>query len=133
MTTILDPLTVSSAEDITANSWTSFFVIFVIILAILAIIAYAWHEGKKGLKMIDKQSKQYEDFYFDLQRYIHDWAVTEQAYYAIDRLFVIFNYFPWKNNEQTGILRNEFLIKYKSIEDEINSREEFDPGQVLKK
>ena len=133
MTTVIDPLTVSSMNDITPNSRTTFFLIFGILLAILAIIAWGWYEGKKGLRNIDKQSEQYEKFYFNLQRYIHDWKVTEVNYLAIDRLFDIFDLLPWKNNEQTSILRNEFLEKYQSIRDGIDSRDEFDPGQVFKK
>jgi len=133
MTTIIDPLTVSSMNDITPNSWTTFFLIFGILLAILAIIAWSWYEGKKGLRNIDKESEQYEKFYFNLQRYIQDWKVTEVNYLAIDRLFDIFNMFAYKENEKTNVLRNEFLEKYQSVCDEIDSREEFDPGQVFKK
>jgi len=133
MITIIDPLTVNSMNDITPNSWTTFFVIFLILLTILAIITWGWYEGKKGLRNIDKQAEQYEKFYFNLQRYIHDWKVTEVNYLAIDRLFDIFDLLPWKNNEQTSILRNEFLEKHQSIRDEIDSRDEFDPGQVFKK
>jgi len=132
MATIIDPLTVSSMNDITPNSWTTFFVIFGIIIMIMAIIAWVWYEGKKGLRNIDKESEQYEKFYFNLQRYIHDWKVTEVNYLAIDRLFDIFDMFAYKDNEKTSVLRNEFLEKYKSVRDEIDSRDEFVPGQVFK-
>jgi hypothetical protein len=133
MTTIIDPLTVSSMNDITVNSWTTFFVIFGILLAIMAIIASVWYDAIKGLGDVDKQREQYEKFYFYLQRYVKDWKVTEENYLAIDKFFDILESFSWKDKKRTNALRNKFLEKYQSIRDEIDSRDEFSPGQVFKK
>jgi t-SNARE complex subunit (syntaxin) len=133
MEAIFDPLTVSSMEDITSNSWTSFFVIFLIIIAILAIVAYVWYEGKRGLRMIDKQASGYERLYTGIQSALDNWKINERSYNVISKLFDQLRELPYKDSEMTEVLNNQFMIKYSSVRDEINSREEFNPGQVLKK
>ncbi len=133
MTTIIDPLTVSSMEDITSNSWTSFFVIFLIIIAAIFIVVALYYAGKRGVKLINKEADRYEKLYIQIDKQVSDSIVCEGRYWYILKKLDELKAMKYKNKEMTSILENSFLIRYKSVRDEINSRDEFDPGQVLKK
>jgi short subunit fatty acids transporter len=132
MEAIFDPLTVSSMGDITSNSWMTFLVIFVILLIALSIIAYYYNLGKKEVKKIDPQMDRYEKLYIEIDKQVSDSIVCESRYWYILKKLDELKAMKYKNKEMTYILENSFLIRYKKIRDEINSREEFDPGQVLK-
>ena len=133
MTTIIDPLTVSSMNDITVNLWTTFLVIFVILLAAIFIIVALYYFGKRGVKKIDPEEKRYEELYQRIQFLLTLYGVCENNYWYILKNIDYLKALPHKNAEQTEVLNNRFLIKYSSVRDEIDSRDEFDPGQVFKK
>jgi len=132
MEAILDPLTVSSMEPITSNSWMTFLVIFVILIAAIFIVVALYYFGKRGVNKIDPKERRYEDLYIQIDKQVSDSVVCESRYWYILKKLDEMKALPYKNTEMTEILSNTFKEKYKSIEDEINSREEFDPGQVLK-
>jgi hypothetical protein len=133
MEAILDLLTVSSMGDITSNSWTSFFVIFVILLAAIFIVVALYYFGKRGVNKIDPEEKRYADLYHAIQFTLSLNSVCENNYWYILKNIDYLKALPHKNAEQTEVLNNRFLIKYSSVRDEIDSRDEFDPGQVFKK
>jgi hypothetical protein len=133
MTTIIDPLTASSMSDITVNSWTTFFVIFLILLMSIFIVVWLYFIGRRGTKKIDPQEKRYEELYQIIQFLLSFNEVCENNYFYILSKIDELGALPYKNVEMTDILSNTFKEKYKSVRDEIDSREEFAPGQVFKK
>jgi len=119
-------------EPITSNSWMTFLVIFVILLAAIFIVVALYYFGKRGVKKIDPEEKRYEDLYQRVQFLLTLYGVCENNYWYILSKIDQLEALPYKNTEMTEILSNTFKEKYQSVRDEINSREEFDPGQVLK-
>jgi predicted transcriptional regulator len=119
-------------EPITPNSWMTFFVIFITLLSVIFIAVALYYSGRRGVKKIDPQMTAYERLYIGIQQAIDNWQVNEKSYNVISKLFDQLSELPCKNSEMTEVLNNQFKEKYKSIKDEINSYEEFDPGQVLK-
>jgi hypothetical protein len=117
----MDPITVNST--LSAICYIGIFVGILVILAWLII-----EKGKANVR----NENEYKFYYKRTQGFIRGWGATENNYYIISGCVDHIKSLKFKNPEKTEVLSNEFIIKYQSVRDEINSREEFDPGQVLK-
>jgi hypothetical protein len=117
-------------ENITLNSVLSAICYLGILIGILAIIAKLIVErGKRNTRI----EKEYEFWYDRAKGFIDSWSVTENNYNVINDCIDHLKTLEYKNIEQTSVLENAFLEKYQSVRDEIDSRDEFAPGQVFKK
>jgi hypothetical protein len=117
-------------EPIHINSVLSFICYFGILIGALAIIAKLIIErGKRNTRI----EKEYQFWHDRTQDFINSWSVTEKNYNVISGCIDHLKTLEYRNLEKTSVLENAFYFKYKSIIDEIDSREEFDPEQVFKK
>jgi hypothetical protein len=117
-------------EPIHANSVLSAICYFGILIGMLAIIAKLIIERDKANV---RNENEYKFYYKRTQGFIRGWKESENNYRIIDGCIDHLKSLKHKNPEKTSVLENEFKEKYQSVRDEIDSREEFDPGQVFKK
>lgn len=115
---------------ITSNSIFSFVVILLNLIAAIGIITWLWYEGKKAVRKIDIEADQYEKLYIQIDKQVSDSIICENRYWYILKKLDELKAMKYKNKEMTSILENSFLTRYKSIRDEINSCEEFDPYRI---
>jgi hypothetical protein len=117
-------------EPIHVNSVLSAICYFGILIGMLAIIAKLIIErGKRNTRI----EKEYEFWHDRTQGFINSWSVTEKNYNVISGCIDHLKTLEYKNPKKTEVLENEFKEKYQSVRDEIDSWDEFSPGQVFKK
>ena len=116
------------------NTLLTGIICIILFLMLLFVMAwYLWEIGKKNAKKARVEEMQYKAFYSYVQIMLQKWEVNEKSYCVILKFIERIKNMGYKNPEKTEVLENEFLEKYKSIKDEIRSREEFTFEAVLKK
>ncbi len=118
-------------ETNTLLTGTSIFILFIMVL--FCMVWYLYEIGKKNAYKARAEEKQFGDIYFPLQANINSWTVSEKSYYVILKQIAVLRKMKYNNPELMEVLENNFYKKYKSVSDEILSRDEFEVNQVLKK
>ena len=103
----------------------------IVLLFFASLFIAAWVIVEIGKRNAER-TRQYDDLYAKIKAAL-EWTPAEGSYYSIFKMFSDLQKLEYKNPEMTGVLKNEYYIKYKKISDEILSENEFSCRSVFGK